>query len=67
MVRDLVGRLERHGVGVVMVTHDREMMKGCREVVVLGEGGTVLERGGFEQLLSSEYGSGAMRKLVGGE
>lgn len=46
-----------------MVAHDREMMKGCREVVVLGEGGKVVERGGFDQLLS--HRNGELRRLVG--
>jgi ATP-binding cassette subfamily B (MDR/TAP) protein 1 len=65
VVRDLVGRLEREGIGVVIVAHDREMMKGCRDVVVLGEGGRVMERGSFDKLLSRR--NGELRRLVGGK
>lgn len=64
VVRDMVGRLEREGIGVLVVAHDKEMMKGCREVVVLGEGGRVMERGSFDWLLSN--GEGELRRLVGG-
>lgn len=61
-VRASMRRLEREGVGVLVITHDREMMRACREVVVLGEGGRVLERGGFETLLRS---GGALTRLLG--
>ena len=63
VVRDMVRRLEREGIGVVMVAHDQEMMKGCAEVVVLGQGGRVMERGSFDYLISNP--SGELRRLVG--
>lgn len=61
-IQGMIVRLEKKGVGVLVVTHDREMMKGCREVVVLGDG-KVLEKGGFEVLLRKQ--GGHLRKLLG--
>lgn len=63
VVRDMVGRLEREGIGVLVVAHDKEMIKACREVVVLGDGGTVMERGSFNWLVS--HGKGELRRLIG--
>lgn len=62
-VRSTITRLEREGIGVLVITHDRDMMRACREVVVLGEGGRVLERGGFDVLYRS---GGALTRLLGG-
>lgn len=62
VVRAMVKRMEQEGVGVVVVTHDREMMKGCRDIVVLGEEGKVLERGRFDELMKR---GGRFRRLVG--
>ncbi|KAL8966820.1 MAG: hypothetical protein Q9183_003196 [Haloplaca sp. 2 TL-2023] len=51
-VRDLVRRLASEGVGVLMVTHDKEMMMACAEVIVLKDG-MVMERGAFDHLMHS--------------
>lgn len=64
VVRDMVVRLEQEGIGVLVVAHDKEMMKVCREVVVLGDGGRVMERGSFDWLVSHE--GGELRRLIGG-
>ena len=61
-VRDTVRRLEGRGVGVLVITHDRAMMEGCREVVVL-ERGRVVERGGFRELVAR---GGELTRLLGG-
>lgn len=62
-VRAMVHRLRAQGVGVVVVTHDRDMMRACQEVVVLGKGGVVVEKGGFDDLLARR---GHFWNLVGG-
>ncbi|KAL8725683.1 MAG: hypothetical protein Q9166_007197 [cf. Caloplaca sp. 2 TL-2023] len=61
-IRDLVRRLRQQGVGVLMVTHDRTMMRACEEVVVLREG-AVVERGEFEDLV--QRCGGELRRLLG--
>ena len=61
-IREMVRGLVREGVGVVVVTHDVGMMKGCEEVVVL-EGGRVRERGRFEDLVGR---GGELARLLGG-
>lgn len=61
-IRELVKRLVDEGVGVLMVTHDREMMAACEDVVVLKDG-AVAERGSFDDLLRSE--GGELRRLLG--
>ena len=63
-IQGMIGKLEKEGVGVLVVTHDRKMMQGCKEVVVLGDG-KVLEQGGFEQLLRRK--GGHLRKLLDDE
>ena len=60
-LRDLVRSLERQGVGVVCVTHERAMMEVCRDIVVLKDGG-VVERGGFAELLRR---GGELGRLLG--
>ena len=62
-VREMVRGLVGEGVGVVVVTHDVEMMRGCGEVVVIREG-RVWERGGFEELVGR---GGELARLCGGE
>ncbi|KAL8857899.1 MAG: hypothetical protein Q9178_005518 [Gyalolechia marmorata] len=62
-IRELVRRLRQQGVGVLMVTHDREMMRACEEIVVLRDG-AVAERGGFDDLV--ERRGGELRRLLGG-
>lgn len=62
-IRELVRRLRSQGVGVLMVTHDRDMMRVCEEVVVLRDG-RVEERGGFDELLQRR--GGELRRLLGG-
>ncbi|KAL8634217.1 hypothetical protein Q9189_000136 [Teloschistes chrysophthalmus] len=54
-IRDLVRRLTSQGVGVLMITHDGEMMSACEEVVVL-KAGVVEERGPFRFLAQKEGG-----------
>ncbi len=63
-IQGMIGKLEKDGVGVLVITHDRKMMQGCREVVVLGEG-KVLEKGGFDELLRRK--GGFLRKLLDDE
>ncbi|KAL9602426.1 MAG: hypothetical protein Q9219_001850 [cf. Caloplaca sp. 3 TL-2023] len=62
-IRELIRKLTRRGVGVLMVTHDRDMMAACEEVVVLKDGG-VVERGEFQELRKKE--GGELRRLIGG-
>ncbi|KAL8752461.1 MAG: hypothetical protein Q9199_005733 [Rusavskia elegans] len=62
-IRELVRRLRGQGVGVLMVTHDREMMRVCEEIVVVKEG-RVEERGGFDELVLRRVGE--LRRLLGG-
>ncbi|CAL8576817.1 ATP-dependent permease [Xanthoria parietina] len=62
-IRELVARLRGQGVGVLMVTHDREMMAVCERVVVVKEG-RVAETGGFEELVLRR--GGELRRLLGG-
>lgn len=58
----LVQRLEEVGIGCLIVTHDTEMMRACRQCVVLG-GGRVLESGPFDELVGRR--GGELRRLVG--
>lgn len=60
-IRDLVRRLRSQGVGVLMITHDREMMAACEEVIVL-KAGVVEERGPFSYLARKE--GGELRRLL---
>ncbi|KAF6231907.1 hypothetical protein HO173_009744 [Letharia columbiana] len=60
-VRETVRRLAGCGVGVLVVTHQRAMMEGCGEVVVLKDG-RVAERGGFRELV----GGGGVDAVDGG-
>ncbi len=62
-IREMVAGLVREGVGVVVVTHDVGMMRGCGEVVVLREG-KVWERGVFEELVRE---GGELARLIGVE
>ncbi|KAL8851121.1 MAG: hypothetical protein Q9221_003924 [Calogaya cf. arnoldii] len=62
-IRELIRRLRKEGVGVLMVTHDREMMRVCEEIVVVKDG-KVEERGGFEELVRRQ--GGELRRLLGG-
>ncbi|KAL8919834.1 MAG: hypothetical protein Q9208_006567 [Pyrenodesmia sp. 3 TL-2023] len=61
-IGELVRRLVDQGTGVLMVTHDRDMMAACEDVVVLREG-TVAERGAFEDLVQRD--GGELRRLLG--
>lgn len=61
-IRELVKRLTSQGVGVLMVTHDREMMAACEDVVVL-KNGRVAERGCFDDLV--QRSGGELRRLLG--
>ncbi|KAL8938824.1 MAG: hypothetical protein Q9216_003684 [Gyalolechia sp. 2 TL-2023] len=61
-IRELVKRLTSEGVGVLMVTHDRDMMAACEDVVVLKDG-RVAERGHFDDLRRRQ--GGELRRLLG--
>lgn len=61
MVRKMSSRAEG-GCGVLVVTHEREMMRMCEDIVVLGHG-KVMERGGFEELLGRE--GSELRRMLG--
>ncbi|KAL8819688.1 MAG: hypothetical protein Q9223_001935 [Gallowayella weberi] len=61
-IRELVRRLRQQGVGVLMVTHDKEMMRACEEIVVLKDG-RVAEKGDFDELLQRR--GGELRRLLG--
>lgn len=60
-VRRVVRELISEGIAVVMVSHNIEMMR-LADMVVVVEEGTVVERGGFEQLCRRR---GALAKLIG--
>ncbi|KAL8692733.1 MAG: hypothetical protein Q9218_002292 [Villophora microphyllina] len=60
-IRLLVRRLASQGVGVLMITHDREMMAACEDVVVLKDG-AVAERGSFSYLAQKH--DGELRRLL---
>lgn len=61
-VRGAIKAMARGGVGVLAITHDREMMRACGEVVVL-RGGAVCERGSYEGL---RWRGGELTRLLGG-
>lgn len=61
-VRKLVKRLVEQGVGVLIVSHERGMMEGREDVVVLAKG-EVAERGGFRELMRKRRGE--LRRLLG--
>lgn len=61
-VRKLVERLAEQGVGVLIVSHERGMMEGREDVVVLAQG-EVAERGGFGELMGRRRGE--LRRLLG--
>ncbi|KAL8904522.1 MAG: hypothetical protein Q9207_003212 [Kuettlingeria erythrocarpa] len=61
-IRELVRSLVDQGTGVMMVTHDRNMMAACEDVIVLKEG-TVVERGAFGDLIQRD--GGELRRLLG--
>lgn len=65
LVRGLGGRGKENGgvgVGVLVITHEREMMMATDRVVVLGEGGRVVEEGRFGELWRRGE---ELRRLVG--
>ena len=59
----LVQRLADSRIGCLIITHDLQMMRHCKECVVLGEGGRVLERGPYDKL-AGKNGSN-MKRLIG--
>ncbi|KAL9611484.1 MAG: hypothetical protein Q9167_003882 [Letrouitia subvulpina] len=61
-VRKLVKRLAEQGVGVLIVSHERGMMEGREDVVVLAKG-EVVERGRFGELMGRRRGE--LRRLLG--
>lgn len=65
VVRSMVRELSRKGdCGVLVVTHEQEMMRVCEDIIVLGQGGAVVERGDFDNLLAKKGGE-LKRMLVG--
>lgn len=60
-IRNMIGTLEQQGVGIIAITHDKEMMKVCREVVVL-QNGKVTERGAYTDLRGK---GGELTRLLG--
>lgn len=62
-IRDMVGLLQRQGVAVIAITHDKEMMKVCSDVVVLKDG-KVAERGAYGELRGA---GGELTRLLGNE
>ncbi|KAK0725226.1 P-loop containing nucleoside triphosphate hydrolase protein [Lasiosphaeris hirsuta] len=61
-VRRLVKQLARQGVGVVVVTHSKEMMRVVDRVVMV-ESGRVVETGAYDELVGRQ---GMFAQLVGG-
>ncbi|KAK5657432.1 hypothetical protein OQA88_3004 [Cercophora sp. LCS_1] len=61
-VRGLVRELRDEGVAVVVVTHSKEMMRVVDEVVMV-EGGRVVERGRYQELVMQ---GGRFGEMVGG-
>lgn len=65
VVRSMVSEMSRKGDSAfLIVTHEREMMRMCEDIIVLGQGGAVVERGGFDNLLAKKGGE-LKRMLVG--
>lgn len=60
-VRDAIATMARQGMGVLAITHDKEMMKACGEVVVM-KGGRVCERGQYGRL---RWQGGELTRLLG--
>ena len=58
----LVKRLGESGIGCLIITHDLQMMKHCKECVVLGEG-RVLEKGPYRKLAGKDGSN--MKRLIG--
>ena len=63
LIRETVMVLGKRGIGVLVITHEGEMMRGCEGVVVVGNRG-VVEKGGFEELITRK--DGELRRLLGG-
>ena len=62
-IRDCIKILAAQGVTVLLITHDRNMMKGCERIVVM-EKGQAVEIGHWRDLMSRQ---GALRRLMGEE
>ena len=65
MIRQTIHGLKsrRGDMAVVLVTHNREMMKVADWIVVLGEGGVTVEEGAYNELWEKR---GHFARLVGG-
>lgn len=63
---DQAGETKKKGMTVLMITHSREMMEMCDNVVVM-EAGKVVETGGFEELMQRGKGARLRHLLSGGE
>lgn len=63
VIHTLVKRLEKVGIGCLIVTHSTEMMRACAECVVLSDG-RVLEKGPFRELIARKHGE--LKRLIGG-
>ncbi|KAL6716564.1 ATP-dependent permease [Lecanora helva] len=62
-VRDTIKELKELGVGVLSITHDKEMMRVCGDVVVMKEG-RIVEEGRFDEVRGQR---GELWRLLGGE
>ena len=62
-IRNTIQRLSQQGVGVLVITHDEEMMKICDNCVAL-KNGKVAEQGSYTDLIWRE--DGELRRLLGG-
>ncbi|KAL8714616.1 MAG: hypothetical protein Q9220_001564 [cf. Caloplaca sp. 1 TL-2023] len=61
-IRELVRGLVDQGIGILMVTHDRDMMAACQEIIVLKDG-AVAERGTLDDL--AQVRGGELSRLLG--
>jgi ATP-binding cassette, subfamily B (MDR/TAP), member 1 len=67
LIRDTVERLVKdpyRAMTVIIITHNRKMMEAAENIVVLDKG-TVVERGGSEELMATD--SALKNLLSGGE
>jgi ATP-binding cassette subfamily B (MDR/TAP) protein 1 len=66
IIRRTIRKLSAQGgpMGIVMVTHSRDMMRVADKIVVLGDGGVTLEQGTYDDLLRK---GGAFTALIRNE
>jgi ATP-binding cassette subfamily B (MDR/TAP) protein 1 len=64
VVRDAVRSVIEMGVTVLVITHDKAMMRVAERICVVGRG-RVVEEGSWDELMGKD--GGEFRRLVGGE